>query len=178
MHFVAWWTAPPAIVAESLAAVSDPLLTALRPGPPASAAAVAGSLARSLTPAEDPTLPPRWLLQHQERSFRQALAALRRHRGALVADPVGSGKTYVSLAVAAALNRGSATACFVPATLLGQWEAAAARLGIPLALCTHEQASRGALPQGTRGLAIVDESHRFRNHLTKRYACLASWLVG
>ncbi|HEX5963632.1 MAG TPA: DEAD/DEAH box helicase, partial [Gemmatimonadales bacterium] len=153
-------------------------MTALRPGPPASGAAVAGSLARSLTPAEDGTPPPPWLLQHQARSFRQVLAALRRHRGALLADPVGSGKTYVSLAVADALNRGCATACLVPAPLLGQWEAAAARLGILLALCSHEQASRGGLPQGTRGLVIVDESHRFRNHLTKRYAYLASWLVG
>ncbi len=45
MHFVPWWPAPPAIVAESLMAVSDPLLTALRPGPLSYGAAVAASLA-------------------------------------------------------------------------------------------------------------------------------------
>lgn len=178
MHFVPWWTAPPAIVAESLAAVPDPLLTALRPGPLSSGVAVAASLARSLSPAEEDCPSPQWLLPSQQRSFRRVLAALRRHRGAVLADPVGSGKTYVSLAVAAAFNRGSPTACLVPATLLPQWEAVAKGLGIPLVLCSHEQVSRGSLPQSTRGLVIVDESHRFRNRQTRRYAHLARWLVG
>ena len=178
MHFVTWWTAPPAIVAESLLAVSDPLLTALRPGPLSCGAAVAASLARSLSPAEDASPPPQWLLPAQQRSFGRVLAALRRHRGAILADPVGSGKTYVALAVAAAFNRGSPTACLVPATLQPQWEAVAEGLGIPLALTSHEQVSRGKLPDRTRGLVIVDESHRFRNRQTRRYAYLARWLVG
>jgi superfamily II DNA or RNA helicase len=106
------------------------------------------------------------------------LAALRRHRGAVLADPVGSGKTYVALAVAASFNRGSPTACLVPATLQPQWETVAKGLGIPLVLCSHEQVSRGRLPDGTRGLVVVDESHRFRNRQTRRYAHLARWLVG
>ena len=178
MHFVPWWTAPPAIVAESLVAVSDPLLTALRPGPPSHGAAVAASLARSLSPAEDVSPPPQWLLPSQQRSFRRVLAALRRHRGVVLADPVGSGKTYVALAAAASFNRGGHTACLVPATLQPQWEAVAKELGIPVALCSHEQVSRGKLPDRTRGLVIVDESHRFRNRQTRRYAHLARWLVG
>ena len=178
MRFVPWWTAPPAIVAESLVAVPDPLLTALRPGPLSFGAAVAASLARSLSPAEDDAPPPQWLLPQQRRSFRRVLAALRRHRGAVLADPVGSGKTYVALAVAASFNRGSPTACLVPATLQPQWEAIAKKLEIPLVLCSHEQVSRGRLPDQTRGLVIVDESHRFRNRQTRRYAHLARWLVG
>jgi superfamily II DNA or RNA helicase len=178
MRFVPWWTAPPAIVAESLVAVSDPLLTALRPGPLSYGAAVGASLARSLSPAEDAVPPPQWLLPSQQRSFRRVLAALGRYRGAVLADPVGSGKTYVALAVAASFNRGSPTACLVPATLQPQWEAVAKGLGIPLVLCSHEQVSRGRLPDRTRGLVIVDESHRFRNRQTRRYAHLAPWLVG
>lgn len=178
MHFVPWWTAPPAIVAESLVAVPDPLLTALRPGPFSAGAAVAASLARSLSPAEDASPPPQWLLPSQQRSFRRVLAALRRHRGAVLADPVGSGKTYVALAVAASFNRGNPTACLVPATLQPQWEAVAKGLGIPLVLCSHEQASRGRLPDHTRGLVVVDESHHFRNRQTRRYAHLARWMVG
>jgi superfamily II DNA or RNA helicase len=177
MHFVPWWTAPPALVAESLVAVPDPLLTALRPGPLSRGAAVAASLAQSLSPVEDDSPPPQWLLPSQHRSFRRVLAALRRHRGAILADPVGSGKTYVALAVAAAANRGSPTACLVPATLQPQWEAVANELGIPLALCSHEQVSRGRLPDRTHGLVVVDESHRFRNRQTRRYAHLARWLV-
>ncbi|MGZ8398889.1 MAG: SNF2-related protein, partial [Gemmatimonadales bacterium] len=173
-----WWTAPPAIVAESLVAVPDPLLTALRPGPLSDGAAVAASLARSLSPDEDDSPPPQWLLPQQQRSFRRVTAALRKHRGAILADPVGSGKTYVALAVAASLNRGSPTACLVPAALQPQWEDVARKLEIPLVLCSHEQVSRGRLPDGTRGLVVVDESHRFRNRLTRRYAHLASWLVG
>ena len=178
MHFVPWWTAPPAIVAESLVAVPDPLLTALRPGPDSCGGAVVASLARSLSPAEDVFPPPAWLLPRQQRSFRRALAALRRYRGAVLADPVGSGKTYVALAVAAAVNGRTPTACLVPATLQPQWEAVAKNLEVPLVVCSHEQVSRGRLPSRSQGLVIVDESHRFRNRQTRRYAHLARWLVG
>ena len=120
--------------------------------------------------------PPDWLLPEQIPSFRRALAALRRYRGALLADPVGSGKTFVALAVARELNRGT-TACLVPATLLAQWQATAARLQTPVSLCSHEQVSRGRLPQSTGGLVLIDESHHFRNPATQRYRHLAPWLV-
>ena len=66
----------------------------------------------------------------------------------------------------------------MPATLLAQWESAAARLGVAVTLCSHEQVSRGKLPNGTRGLVVVDESHHFRNPGTRRYRNLAPWLVG
>ena len=177
MRFAQYWQTVPAIVAESLLGVPDVLLTALRPGQAASGAAVASSLAQSLSPPEHPVGAPDWLLPAQVRSFRRILAALRRFSGALLADPVGSGKTYVALAVAAALNRGS-TACLVPAALITQWQAAADRLAIPVTLCSHEQISRGRLPAGTRGLVLVDESHHFRNPDTLRYRHLAPWLVG
>lgn len=176
MHFAPPWTAPPAIVAEGLLAVPDPLLTALRLGPPSTGTAVAASLARSLAPTEDHTPTPPWLLPAQHRSFRQALAAVARYRGALLADPVGSGKTYVALAVAAAFNGKAPTACVVPAALATQWESAGKKLGITVVVGSHEQASRGRLPQETRGLVIVDESHHYRNRMTRRYGHLASWL--
>lgn len=96
----------------------------------------------------------------------------------MLADPVGSGKTYVALAAAEAFNRGRPVAGLVPAALLPQWEAAAAGTGIRLMLRSHERVSRGALPERTRGLVIVDESHHFRNRHTKRYGHLAAWLVG
>jgi superfamily II DNA or RNA helicase len=105
------------------------------------------------------------------------LAAIERYRGAVLADPVGSGKTFVALAVAARLNRGP-TACLVPAMLLAQWQRTAARLAIPVTLCSHEQVSRGHLPEEARGLVIIDESHHFRNPRTKRYRHLAPWLTG
>jgi superfamily II DNA or RNA helicase len=174
---VTWWTAAPAIVAESLVGVPDPLLTALQTGPPESPAAVACSLARSLAPPEHSDPPPTWLLQEQVASFRRVLAAVRHYRGAVLADPVGSGKTYVSLAVARALNHGS-TACLVPASLLDQWEATARALRVPVTLASHQQVSRGQLPRDTRGLVVIDESHHFRNPHTRRYRHLAPWLIG
>jgi Helicase conserved C-terminal domain len=157
--------------------VPDPLLTVLHPGSPASGQVVAGALAKSLAPEESMDPPPAWLQAEQIQSFRRTLAALRRHRGAVLADPVGSGKTYIALAVAAALNRGP-TVCLVPAILRPQWEGTAAQLGVPVRVCSHEQASRGRLPEGTRGLVILDESHHFRNLRTRRYRNVASWLVG
>jgi superfamily II DNA or RNA helicase len=177
VRFAQYWQTAPAIVAESLLGVPDVLLTALRPGRAASGAAVASSLARSLSPPEYPIDAPDWLLPAQVRSFRRILAALRRFNGALLADPVGSGKTYVALAVAAEVNRGP-TACLVPAALITQWQATADRLGISITLCSHEQTSRGRLPAGTRGLVLIDESHHFRNPDTLRYRHMAPWLVG
>ncbi|HEX5574991.1 MAG TPA: SNF2-related protein, partial [Gemmatimonadales bacterium] len=171
------WTAPPAIVAEQLVGVSDPLLTALLPVPNASAIQVANALGQSLAPLQDRAAPPDWLLPHQVPSFQRILAALNRYQGALLADPVGSGKTYVALAAASVLNDGT-TACLVPATLAVQWRSTAARLGVAITVCSHEQVSRGALPRGTRGLVIIDESHHFRNSTTQRYRHLAPWLVG
>jgi superfamily II DNA or RNA helicase len=175
--FEVCWTAPPSIVAESLQAVPDPLVTVLRPGPPASGVAVVASLARALTPEEALDPPPLWLLPEQVQSFRRVLATLRRYGGALLSDPVGSGKTYVALAAAAALNRGP-TACLVPATLRAQWSSIAATLGVPVSLCSHEQASRGRLPRETRGLVLIDESHHYRHPAIRRYRHVASWLVG
>jgi superfamily II DNA or RNA helicase len=172
-----WATAPPSIVAESLEAVPDPLVTALHPGQPASGLAVARSLAQALATEEAPDSAPAWLLPAQVQSFRRLLAAIRRYDGALLADPVGTGKTYVALAVARVLNRGS-TACLVPATLVTQWRCTAARLGVEVTLCSHEQASRGVLPQGRGGLVVIDESHHFRNSRTKRYGNVAAWLGG
>ncbi len=106
------------------------------------------------------------------------LAALRRYRGALLADPVGSGKTYVALAAASSFNPRGPTACLVPATLVHQWEAAAARVGVSVEVISHERLSRGRLPQGTRGLVVIDESHHHRNPATRRYTVTAPWLVG
>lgn len=166
----------PTIVAESLVPVPDPLLTALNPGPAASPTAVAASLAASLAPAEDTAAPPAWLYPQQVPSYRRTLAALRRYRGALLTDPVGTGKTYIALAVAATLNRGRTT-CLVPATLRAQWQDTAGALDVPVIIHSHEQASRGNLPP-TRGVVLIDESHHFRNPLTRRYAHVALWLVG
>jgi hypothetical protein len=150
----------------------------LQPGPLAAGVSVASSLALSLAPEEEPSLPPAWLYPEQQQSFRRVAAAVRRYRGALLADPVGSGKTFVALAVAALFNGSAPTTCFAPAMILFQWKSAAASLGVPVLLCSHEQVSRGRLPPPVRGMVIIDESHHYRNHGTRRYGHLAPWLLG
>ncbi|MEP7175229.1 MAG: helicase-related protein [Gemmatimonadales bacterium] len=159
-------------------AVSDPLRTSLVAGPAAGAPEVARALARSLAPAERAACPPSWLLPCQVRSFRRVLAALQRCGGAMLADPVGSGKTYVALAVAAALQPRRPTACLVPAALAEQWRVVAGRLDVEVEVCTHQQASRGRLPGSTRGLVLIDESHHYRNPRIRRYLHTAQWLLG
>jgi superfamily II DNA or RNA helicase len=168
----------PRIVAEALAPVPDPVVTALRPGCWMPAAQVARAMARRLAPDEDTDPPPAWLRPEQIRSFRRTLHALRRYGGALLADPVGSGKTYVALAVAAALNRGRPTACLVPAALVEQWRSTACVLDLEIATGSHQSVSRGRLPGVSRGLVMVDEAHHFRNPATWRYRNVAPWLVG
>ncbi len=165
-------------MAEALAPVPDPIVTALRPGEWRSGAEVARAMARRLAPDEDEDAAPWWLRPEQERSFRRALHAIRRHGGAMLADPVGSGKTYVALAVASVLEPQRPAVCLVPATLLAQWRATADSLGLTIGVASHEAASRGRLPASRPGVVIVDEAHHFRNPATWRYRHTAPWLVG
>jgi superfamily II DNA or RNA helicase len=176
--FAGWLRSAPTIVAESLAPVEDPLPTALRPGPWSSPERVARAIAGALGFDAAPDRPPAWLRPEQAPSFGRVLAALRRHGGALLADPVGSGKTFVALAAAVALEPRRPISCLVPATLVEQWRATAERLGIAVCVASHEAASRGRLIPGARGPVLIDEAHRFRHPHTRRYRHVAPWLVG
>ncbi|HEX5005110.1 MAG TPA: DEAD/DEAH box helicase [Gemmatimonadales bacterium] len=138
---------------------------------------VARALAASLAPrrASDPA--PDWLDEAQADAFRLLLAAVRTDGAVLCADPVGSGKTFVSLAVARGLGV-DRPACLVPAALVPQWKEVADRLGIQAVVWSHAQLSRGRLPRATPSFVIVDESHHFRHPGIRRYRTLAPWLVG
>ncbi len=163
-------------MAESLRDVDEPLETVLRAGPPAPTAAVARAIARSLLPAESAGPAPEWLRSDQVASFRRCRAAIERHGGALLADPVGSGKTWIALAVARSF--GQPAAAVVPAAVLPQWHTTARRLDIILDLVSHEAVSRGRLPDNSATLVLVDECHRFRSPTIRRYTSLARWLIG
>jgi len=170
------WPPPPRIVAEALRSVHDPLGTILTAGPRAAPGAVAHAIAGALLPHTVAGLVPGWLRPEQRLVLPRVRGALARFGGALLADPVGSGKTWVALAAVAA--GGDPAVAVVPAALRAQWRDAAARAGVALALTTHEAVSRGRLPEGNPRLVIVDESHRFRTPATRRYATLARWMVG
>lgn len=120
-------------------------------------------------PADNVWDPPPWLLPHQQSAARRLAGRLALFRGALLADAVGLGKTYVALAVA---SRFRLPAAIVPAALRTQWRRTAAQVGVDITVVTHEALSRGgAVPAAD--LLVVDEAHRFRNPATRRYDVLA-----
>jgi len=165
------------LVAESLRRLPDPLEPILAGRSRAPAGAVLAAIARSLEPEMATDSPPPWLRPDQAPAFRRTLAALRRHGGALLAEPVGTGKSWVALAVAETLTPGQ---CIVlaPAAIVPQWVDTAARLGVDATVHSHETISRGRLPPAAPGLVVVDESHWFREPSTRRYRTLAPWISG
>jgi len=178
MHWPPWLGTAPSLVAESLREVADPLSAWLRPGPARPAPRVAAALARALLPDEAQDSPPPWLRADQRLSFQRAVAAARRFGGAILADPVGTGKTYIGIAAALALSPRRPVHVLIPAALRQQWADAGRKSGAPLRVTTHETLSRGRAPDPGPGPVIIDESHRFRNPATRRYRTLAPWLLG
>src|SRR4029077_4871252 len=109
--------------------VVEPLTVALAPagaggGGETSPRAVIASAARALLDGSPlatvaPTSWPGWLAPHQIPAAERLSAIIARHGGALLADEVGLGKSYVALAVA--LARGEPFTLVVPAVLMQQW---------------------------------------------------------
>ncbi len=95
---------------------------------------------------------------------------------ALLADPVGSGKTWIALAVAAA--RHQRIAVIAPALLRQQWLSTARRLSLQIQFTSLEQVSRGTLPPASTRIVLIDEAHRLRRGTTRRVFHLAPWLPG
>src|SRR5262245_61827258 len=91
------WHAWPRICAEELQPPREPLALLLRVGDAVPPPSVARLAARALIGERDNPLPwPPWLAPHQVRAARRLEAIVERHGGALLADAVGLGKSYVS----------------------------------------------------------------------------------
>lgn len=166
----------PRIVAEALAPVDDRTRLTGRVATRAGVARVLDTIDAARAPSRTTVTPPAFLHPHQHDPWRRVVAALDAWRGALLLESVGSGKTWIALAVAAH-ERGRVVA-IVPAILRAQWEAAAVRARVPIDLWTHERASRGTVPCFRPSLVIIDEAHRLRDAATRRVHTLAPWLVG
>jgi superfamily II DNA or RNA helicase len=111
------------------------------------------------------------LRPHQRVAAGRLVSLVAQHGGGMLAEPVGVGKTYTALAVAAALGRRVLLA--VPAALRGMWTESAERCGVGAVIVSHEELSRGAQPVGLCDFTIVDESHRLRSPSARRYAAVA-----
>jgi superfamily II DNA or RNA helicase len=178
----------PRILSEQLVPVAEPLTVALAPeraseAPPREViASAARALLDGTAVAPGATPWPAWLAPHQVPAAERLSAIIARHGGALLADEVGLGKSYVALAVA--LARQERFALVVPAVLVPQWRALLDRFGVKDApIVTHESLSIHPyrhLPSLTvpYRLFVVDEAHRFRNPDTNRYRALARLVVG
>lgn len=179
----------PRILSEHLVPVAEPLAVALEPAgeaPPRSVVAAAARALLDSTPVAPlawpppPPPPPPWLAPHQIPAADRLTAIIARHGGALLADEVGLGKSYIALAVA--LARQEPFALVVPAVLLPQWRALLGRFGVHDApIITHESLSSSTVrppDRPTAALVVVDEAHRFRNPETNRYRALARMVVG
>lgn len=175
----------PRILSEDLVPVAEPLGVALRPAGEAPLRQVVTSAARALLDVEAVAEEaraswPAWLAPHQIPAAERLSAIIRRHGGALLADEVGLGKSYVALAVA--LARQEPFALVVPAVLVSQWRDLLNRFGqqeVPI--ITHESLSKHPyrpLPPPTAPFVVIDEAHRFRNPETNRYRALARVVVG
>ncbi|HEX8945037.1 MAG TPA: DEAD/DEAH box helicase [Gemmatimonadaceae bacterium] len=111
------------------------------------------------------------LRPHQQAAATRLAALISANGGALLADPVGVGKTYTSLAVAA--RSGLPITIAIPSALRDMWRDALDRCGVAAAVVTHEALSRGVGVAANQGFVIVDEAHRLRSPSTRRYAAIA-----
>lgn len=122
------------------------------------------------------------LMPHQRSALARLGRAVPQFGGALLADEVGLGKTFVALAFA----RGYADASvIVPAALQQTWRGAIARAGTATAhlrVLSLQAFSRSApdasSPSPASRLVIIDEAHHLRNPATLRYAAIAEWCRG
>ena len=119
------------------------------------------------------------LAPHQRAAVERALALIARYGGAILADDVGLGKSYVATSVASALRRrGCEIEIVVPAALLAQWRETLRDFDVEARLITHDALiTDPSLGDGDR-LIIVDEAHAFRNRRTQRWCALARRSVG
>ena len=139
--------------------------------------AAVAAIARLLERAESPVEPPPWLLPAQGPPFRQAVAALEAYGGVLLALRIGSGKTYVGLALGAHFATGEPIDVIGPAILREHWHRTARAQELGIRFTSFEAASRGQVPRG-QGPVVIDESHRLRHPHTLRYRAIAPAVTG
>src|SRR5688572_18992838 len=103
---------------------------------------------------------------HQREALARITRMLDEHRGALLADDVGLGKTFVALAVA---REARSPVVVAPAAIRDQWLDAAGRAAVAVRFVSVERLSRGPAPIGEADLVILDEAHHLRSSTTRRF---------
>jgi superfamily II DNA or RNA helicase len=111
------------------------------------------------------------LRPHQRTAVARLLEIMARHRGALLADAVGLGKTYVALTIAREHAR---PLVICPAALRPMWERAMGTAALRFPVMSIESLARGERPAVDPDVIIVDEAHHLRTPSTRRYEAIAS----
>ncbi len=116
-----------------------------------------------------------WLYGHQVEAVRWAERLMASVGGAIVADEVGLGKSYVALAV---LHRAGGGVVVCPKVLVPQWEELVWRYGLgeQVEVCSFGKVGGGVAKEG--GVLVVDEAHHVRNRGTRRWARVAGLAHG
>ncbi|MBC7894601.1 MAG: DEAD/DEAH box helicase, partial [Cytophagaceae bacterium] len=111
------------------------------------------------------------LMPHQQDAMWLVRQSMARWGGALLADPVGTGKTWVALAVA---REYADVVVVAPAALRARWADALTIAGRAGTFRSFESLPRAPVDRDPRGaLLIVDEAHHARNPATRRFDALA-----
>ncbi|MBA3645688.1 MAG: hypothetical protein H0W63_05865 [Gemmatimonadaceae bacterium] len=110
------------------------------------------------------------LAPHQSGAVVRIQRTLAEFHGAFLCDAVGSGKTYIGLAVA---QDAVSPLIVAPAALRGMWLSAIEATESRARFVSLESLSRSAPRVSDCDMLIVDEAHHFRNCGTKRYGELA-----
>lgn len=144
------------------------------------------------------------LAPFQDDGFRRALAIVRKRRGVVYADGVGTGKTEIGLAFVEeyAVRRGQHVLLVVPAQLRDHWRGRLYQTRLPAQVVSYQEfaadpqlAGSGLFGVGSGGrrapgrpalandkdayrLVVFDEAHALRNPSTTWYGALSRLLGG
>ncbi len=110
------------------------------------------------------------LKPHQVSAIRRIDDAIATFGGAILSDPVGTGKTFIALGC---MRQSQSVLVVAPAVLRDMWQSAGSAARRPIEFVSYETLSRRRGPSRRFDFIVLDEAHHARNPITARYAALS-----
>lgn len=110
------------------------------------------------------------LQPHQRSAVVRLRRSISEFGGAILCDPVGTGKTFIALALP---SHDAEVLVVAPAILKGMWRRALSITDRDADFVSFESLSRGSIPSAQYHFVIVDEAHHSRNPKTARFRMLS-----